>query len=193
MAEISDMLISRVKEEKRDNISNFLNDSFKEEAINEVAALVRKEGELLPDLVPLPAQDVRVDKRGSDILLSFSTTYFNQGKGPLELIADPKTKGIRSDIVRDVLQRIYLIGGGYRDRVSGTFLWHQEHLHYHFDDFVIYDLEAVDVKNPPDLSGVRTKSTFCIRDISLVDKNYAIENRANDAKYKICGKEWIRI
>jgi len=180
MAEIADMLVSKTE---------FSETGLKEEAVLKTVELVRRDVELLPDLVPLPAKDVRIDRRGSDTLLSFSTTYYNQGKGPLELIADPATKGIRSDIARDVLQRIYRVDGGHRDRVAGNFLWHQEHLHYHFADFVIYDLEAVDVKNPPDLSGVRTKSTFCIRDVSLVDKNFSIENRVEKAKYLICGKE----
>jgi len=180
IAEIADALISRTE---------FSEEKLKKDAVDEVAILVRKEVELLPDLVPPPAKDVRIDRRGEDALLSFSTTYFNQGLGPLELIADRETKGIRSDIERNVLQRIYRTDGGYRDKVAGKFLWHQQHLHYHFADFVIYDLEVVDVKNPPDLSGVRSKSTFCIRDVSLVDKNFPIENRAEKAKYLICGKE----
>lgn len=180
MAEVADTLISK---------SQFDGDNLREDAVLKVKELVQKEIELLPDLVPLPAKDVQIDRRGADVLLSFSTIYFNQGKGPLELIADPNTKGIRNDIQRDVLQRIYRKDGGYRERVAGTFLWHQEHLHYHFADFVIYDLEAVEVENPPDLSGFRTKSTFCIRDVSRVDENYQIENRREDAKYKICGKE----
>jgi hypothetical protein len=158
-------------------------------AVKIVEELVNRELELLPDLIPLPAKDLVVEKVGSDVLLRFSTIYFNQGRGPLELIGDPRLKGLRQDMTRDVLQRIYREDGSYRERVAGTFLWHQEHLHYHFDDFVTYDLEAVDVKNPPDLSGVRTKSTFCIRDVSKVDPNYSIENRRKEAKYLICGKE----
>jgi hypothetical protein len=180
MAEIAGTIIADAR---------FDSAGLKEEAVKNVQELIAKELELLPDLVPLPAKDVRVERRGSDVLLSFSTTYFNQGRGPLELIADPETKGIKADIERDVLQRIYKKDGGYRDNVAGRFLWHQEHLHYHFADFVLYDLEVVDVENPPDLSGVRAKSTFCIRDISLVDESYRIENRREDAKYKICGKE----
>lgn len=43
-----------------------------------------------------------------------------------------------------------------RQRPAGTFLWHQEHLHYHFADFAVYDLEAIQTDEPPpDLSGVR--------------------------------------
>ena len=180
MAEIAEMLISQ---------QGTIGGKLKEEAVLNVKAFVDRELDLLPDLIPLPAQDVHIDIRGNSTLLFFSTTYFNKGRGPLELIADPVTKGIRSDIERNVLQRIYREDGSLRDKIAGTFLWHQQHLHYHFADFVVYDLEAVNAPHAPDLSGVRSKSTFCIRDVSLVDKNYSIEHRAEKAKYLICGKE----
>ena len=143
--------------------------------------------ELLPDLVPLPARDVKVEKTGGKTLLYFSTTYFNQGEGTLELRADPGTAGIREDIERDVLQRVYFRDGKYRDIVVGNFLWHQEHLHYHFTDFIAYDLVPVDAREDESLSGNLVKSTFCLRDVSRVDLD--IPNRPSDAQYKICGKE----
>lgn len=144
--------------------------------------------ELLPDIVPMPASDLSLLRgEDGDMRLLFSTTYFNQGRGTLELRADPKTKGIRADIERDVLQRIYLKDGGYRDKVVGNFLWHQEHLHYHYTDFVVYDL--TDENNPtnPELTGILQKSTFCLRDISRVLSEFP--GKKEEATYKICGKE----
>lgn len=146
--------------------------------------------ELLPDLVPLPPQDVKIKIREDNaVMLLFSTTYYNQGRGALELRADPKTKGIRKDIDRDILQRIYRKDeeGKYREKVVGNFLWHQTHQHYHYKDFVTYDLEAVDAPNHPDLSGMRTKSTFCLRDVSRVDME--LEYRVEEAGYRVCYKE----
>ncbi|MBI2010805.1 MAG: hypothetical protein HYS89_01020 [Candidatus Colwellbacteria bacterium] len=146
--------------------------------------------DLLPDLVPLPARDLKLVKNGSTAQLLFSTSYYNQGRGSLELRADEVTRGIRDDINRDVLQRIYDVDGNFRDKVVGNFLWHQSHLHYHFADFVNYDLEPVEVSGAHDLSGIpgiHVKSTFCIRDVSRVDLE--LEYRATEAKYLICGKE----
>jgi hypothetical protein len=147
------------------------------------------ETELLPDLIPLPPADLVVEKSddGENVYLRFSTIYYNQGRGALELRADPAKADIRADIENDVLQRIYSIDGGFRERVAGTFMWHQEHLHYHYSDFVIYDLEPVEVEGVvPDLSGSKQKSTFCIRDVSRIDVE--LEYRT-DAKYLICGKK----
>jgi len=120
-------------------------------------------------------------------MLLFSTTYYNQGRGPVELRADPKTKGVRADIERDILQRIYRKDESYREKTVGHFMWHQEHQHYHFADFVTYDLEAVDAPNHPDLSGVRSKSTFCLRDVSRVEME--LPYRAEEAAYRVCYKE----
>ena len=146
--------------------------------------------ELVPDLVPLPPQDIKIKTREDGaIMLLFSTTYYNQGRGSLELRADPKTKGIRADIDRDILQRIYRKDEKekYREKVVGNFLWHQEHQHYHYSDFVTYDLEAVDAPGAPDLSGMRTKSTFCLRDVSRVDME--LDYRAEEANFRVCYKE----
>lgn len=187
-AAIAEALIDRVRTSAGKNIMAFVEDHIDENVANAAAKLVQNEVELLPDLVPFPAKDIVLEKGDGAVYLRFSTIYFNQGKGPLELRADPATRGVKSDIERDVLQRIYRKDGSWRDRAAGTFLWHQPHLHYHFADFVVYDLEAVDVKEEaPDLSGVRQKSTFCVRDISRVEME--LEHRARDAAYKICGKE----
>jgi len=172
----------------KDDRHDFLNAFFDDEIVENTRKFIDRELSLLPDIVPLPPKDLVLEKNGDNIFLRFSTTYFNKGKGPLEFIADKKTAGQRRDLERNVFQRIYKNDGGFRDRMSGTFLWHQEHLHYHFSDFVTYDLEAVEVPEvSPDLSGIKQKSTFCIRDISKVKAK--IENSKEKAKYLICGKE----
>ncbi len=143
--------------------------------------------ELLPDLALLPPRDLKLSKTDGKTLLLFSTTYYNQGTGHLELRADPATAGRREDLDRRILQRVYLPDGKFNDLYVGTFMWHQEHLHYHYTDFITYDLDVVDAPGAPDLSGNRIKSTYCLRDISKVD--LPLENRSAEAKYKICGKE----
>lgn len=142
----------------------------------------------LPDLVPLPPRDLKVERVGGQVLLYFSTTYYNQGRGTMELRADPATAGVKADIERDVLQRIYQADGKHREKTVGNFLWHQEHLHYHYTDFISYDLEAVDAPGAPDLSGNLVKSTFCLRDVSRVFLP-ELASTSDEATYKICGKE----
>ncbi len=143
--------------------------------------------EFLPDLVPLPPNDLVLSKAGDRILLSFSTTYYNQGDGPLELRADPATAAIPGDVEREVFQRIYNPAGTYRDRPAGTFLWHAPHLHYHFADFVIYNLEPIDPLDIAPFPSTQEKATFCVRDVSRVSLDLA--NRLADAEYKICGRQ----
>lgn len=144
--------------------------------------------ELLPDLVPLPAKDLTLQTGvDGELRLLFSTTYFNQGRGALELRADPVTAGVRADIDRDVLQHIYRADGTSREKVVGNFLWHQTHLHYHYSDFIVYDLTVEAGENLEELSGILQKSTFCLRDISRVLTDMPAAKP--DATYKICGKE----
>lgn len=160
--------------------------TYEQLVAKEIAAA--NQSELLPDLIPLPAKDLTLmDGEDGELRLLFSTTYINTGRGTLELRADPKTAGIRADIDRDVLQRIYLKDGGYRDKVVGNFLWHQEHLHYHYKDFIVYDLAVEGGENLEDLSGILQKSTFCLRDISRILS--PVEGKKEEATYKICGKE----
>lgn len=188
LAQIAGLFIEEVKAAKVSNLEDFITEKISTSDIDQIKKFIRSEYELLPDLVPLPPQDVRIDKIDKKILISFTTVYYNQGRGPLELLADPKTKGIRKDLERKVFQRIYLPDGTHRDKVAGSFLWHQSHLHYHFADFILYDLEPVDVEGiAPDLSGVLAKSTFCIRDISKVVLD--LSHSKKDAVYEICGKE----
>jgi hypothetical protein len=142
--------------------------------------------DLLPDLLPLPPRDLKVEKVGDKVFLYFSTTYYNQGRGKVELRADPKTAGIPADIERKVVQRIYQADGTYREKPVGTFLWHQEHLHYHYTDFITYDLVPISAPNE-ELSGNLVKSTFCLRDVSRVFLDLA--SSSPEATYKICGKE----
>lgn len=141
---------------------------------------------LLPDLVLAPPSDLKLSQNGDRMLLMFSTTYFNQGAAPVELIADPKTAGIQEDLERDVFQRVFREDGSSQDRVIGTFMWHNEHLHYHFADFANYDLSAVAASPHEDLSGSYSKATFCVRDVSRV---LSMTDETDEADYLICGKE----
>lgn len=163
----------------------------KTEELANVQKLITGQVELLPDLVPLPPSDVVLERRGGEDALVFTTTYWNEGKGALELRADPGTQGIYGDQVRDIFQRIYKVDGTHRDRLAGTFEWHQEHLHYHFEDFVDYQLNLLESDSGENTLGTTTvaqqKTTFCIRDVDSV--NTSVDSAFNTPTYRICGKE----
>jgi hypothetical protein len=164
---------------------SFLEENFDRFAAEAAHAFVREQIERLPDLIPLPASELGMRKEGSQVLLTFDTTYWNEGIGPLELAADTNTKGIQGDIDRNIYQRIYRIDGSHRDRLAGNFLWHDTHLHYHYADFISYSIEPVQRQSK--LPKKIQKSTFCIRDVTKVDVN--IQHASEKAMYTICGKE----
>jgi len=189
-ANIAEKIVERVQNEGGDILA-FLDLGIDKETKAEVQEFIneqfREKYELLPDLIPLPAQDLALKRVNGRDLLVFSTTYYNIGRGNLELIADPETTGFRYDMQRIVFQRIYKTDGEYRDRPAGTFLWHQEHLHYHFADFIEYRLETASGTGGIKGSDIRQKSTFCIRDVSRITLNEL--STTTEAQYLICGKE----
>jgi hypothetical protein len=158
-----------------------------ETAMDNIANLIAEEMELMPDIVALPPGDITLKKEDGRTYLLFSTEYWNKGRGPVELVADPKTKNIREDVERKVFQRIYRLDGDYRERLAGTFLWHQEHLHYHFIDFAEYTLAGLDPETGTFKEVNKAKSTFCIRDSEPIDLAHPGAGRT--PSYTVCGKE----
>ncbi len=186
---VAGMLVEAVVDERDDLLPFFeevlIAEQERREAIDN---LVTGAIELLPDLVPLPPSDVFVEVRGEIPHLVFTTTYWNRGPGNLELVADPATAHVQGDIDRDVFQRIYRIDGDYRDHLVGTFRWHQEHQHYHFDDFVDYILEPAG-DDPDHLRiepRIQDKVTYCVRDVDPVTLS-GITGGGNPV-YRICGR-----
>lgn len=144
--------------------------------------------ELMPDMVLLPPQDVGFEWRDGAPSLVFSTTYYNIGNGPLEFMADPSTRGIAGDTERIVFQRIYKSDDTFRQKVSGLFEWHQEHLHYHFKDFIDYELTKISETGGEgeDPVKIEAKTTYCARDISRLELSTKV---VRPAEYRVCGKE----
>lgn len=149
-----------------------------------VLQYVRGETERLPDIVPLPPLDVVLRDNAGRKELAFTTVYYNQGVADLKLQAEEETALMLGDMERTVYQQIERVDGTVREREAGVFFWHEEHLHYHFSDFVDYVLEPV-AGGETDVP-LREKSTFCIRDVSKVELP-GVEQ--GDATYKICGRE----
>lgn len=168
-------------------VESYVHERIPVDSAEVLVAYIKDQNDLLPDLVPLPPQDLGIRYENGETLLVFSTVYYNKGDGDLELRADPSTIGVIGDFDRKVNQRIYQIDGTYRERPSGTFFWHVPHLHYHFADFVTYELTDENGTAIGNENEYLEKSTFCIRDVSKVDIGEGFVH--SKAKYKICGRE----
>ncbi|MBX4198249.1 endolytic transglycosylase MltG [Candidatus Parcubacteria bacterium] len=142
---------------------------------------VRNAIELLPDIVPQPPYDIQITSKDSQVYLVFSSAYWNQGTGPLVLVPGSRDQDLVGDIATNIYQRIYRTDGAYRTRLAGTFLWHDEHDHYHFDDFMDYILAPVDAATK--IEPVQEKTSFCVRDKDLIKK---LPGSPTEAKYSTC-------
>ncbi|HEY4512315.1 MAG TPA: lysyl oxidase family protein [Candidatus Paceibacterota bacterium] len=126
-------------------------------------------GELQPNLTPLPAKDLKLETRNDgNTYLRFSATNWNKGTGPLELIAG-EIDSIKKK--RNVYQRIYSDGSGFRDVLAGSFIWHEEHGHFHFEEFAKYILQPVNAPGGSERSSIKT--TFCIIDTDRINTQLA--------------------
>src|SRR3989344_4602433 len=186
-AQVAGILIDRFSEKHGDNEYANMIAMLDRASMDAIAKLIEEEMELMPDIAAIPPGDVTLKKENGKTYLLFTTSYWNRGRGPLELVADHSTKNIKGDLERKVFQRIYTLDGDYRERLSGSFLWHQTHLHYHFADFATYRLDGVEVEGSDFKISSHLKSTFCIRDSEPI----ALYHPGADKKpsYTICGKE----
>jgi hypothetical protein len=136
--------------------------------------------ELLPNLVARPASEfsyVQVDGR---LLLRFAATSWNNGAGPLELRAGSATESVG----QNVYQRIYRSDGTSTEELSGTFIWHPEHDHFHFGDFALYTFNAVG--GDPGSEKASAKTSFCVMDTTAVD--LSLTGAPRSAVYSTCNK-----
>jgi len=146
---------------------------------------------LLPDLLPLSSESkgyvhgwtYDTTTLPGRTLLRLSTAVANGGRGALEL----RGGTVNSDGTQNVTQRIFKEGGGYTDRVAGTFTHHPAHQHIHFDNFATYRLRAVtqdDGVGAPVASG--QKISFCLLDIDHF--NAALAGSPTGARYNTCAQ-----
>jgi hypothetical protein len=131
--------------------------------------------EYLPNLKALPASNLSL---GSG-LLRFSTTSWNSGTGPLELVGGDVTGPDK----QKVLQRVYNSGGSYTEHLAGEFTYHADHNHIHFDDYALYTLQRADAPGQSDRYG--SKTTFCVMDTTKVS---SLPGAPSQPVYSVCGR-----
>jgi hypothetical protein len=131
---------------------------------------------LLPNLKPFPPADVAIvpDGNGGTKLI-FATRTWNNGEGPMELVA------VEINGIHQVSQRIYDSRGGSQDHVVGQFVHVPGHDHFHFEDYALYTLQKVGA------TGVAqgSKTSFCLLDNIKV--NTGLTRAPKKPVYTSCG------
>ncbi|MEX0642933.1 MAG: lysyl oxidase family protein [Pirellulales bacterium] len=133
---------------------------------------------VLPDLIPwvdeakgfLHGWTVRENE------IRLTTAMANIGEGALEI----RGGEIIGDNIQEVQQRIYEPDGSFNDRLAGTFTYHPEHKHIHFDGFAQFNLrEVLPDGGVGEVVAGGLKTSFCIIDIENYDSDVP-------AKYLTC-------
>ena len=139
--------------------------------------------DLPPNLKPLPASNATLvtDFFSGGLTLRFSTTSWNNGTGPLELVAGEVDTGSGK---QKVYQRVYLSDGTSFLHYAGSFEFHPEHDHFHFEDYALYTLQPVNAPGGSLRTG--SKTTFCVMDTTKI--NGQLPGAPPQAVYSTCGR-----
>ena len=137
--------------------------------------------DLQPNLEALPADEFRLETDAAGrTYLRFSTTTMNSGLGPLELVAGDKDAGKQK-----IHQRIHRDDGSYYDLLAGDFVWHEQHGHFHIEDYALYTLQAADAPGASERTS--SKTTFCVIDTDRI--NHKLPGAPKRSVYRVCGSE----
>ncbi|MDQ3571369.1 MAG: lysyl oxidase family protein [Actinomycetota bacterium] len=131
---------------------------------------------LLPDLSVSQPRQILIERTNQRAKLRFSHTTANRGDGPLEISPDLTTTTCTEggENGREAYQYVFRDrdGSGVFERSSdgppearhvGCMIFHEEHDHYHFKDFALYELYR---ERTGRLVGASGKVSFCVFDLS---------------------------
>jgi hypothetical protein len=151
-------------------------------AVSAVGVSAQTAVTLRPNLIPLVASNVSLVSTASGTsTLRFATTSWNNGSGPLELVPGEVETGTGK---QKVFQRIRLSDGSSVLNYAGSFTFHAEHDHIHFDDYALYTLQPVNAPGGSERTGAKT--TFCVMDTTPV--NTSLPGAPSQATYTTCNK-----
>ena len=145
---------------------------------------------LLPDLIAWADQDLDYmhgwtidrDEIPGRTLLRLSTATPNVGIGPMELRGGAVLPNGQQ---QEVKQRIYLSGGGFTERLAGTFVYHAAHDHIHWENFAHYYLrEVLPGGGVGDIVATGGKTSFCLLDLTTYD--LSMPGSPSSAQYGGC-------
>jgi len=142
----------------------------------------------LPDLQTRQPSTLVVTDSGT--FLRFSNTVWNGGNGPLELRPEYNTQTGKTDAYQRFYTHTKRKGWTFvseSEAPVGSFEFHLNHNHWHFDDFAKYELEPLAGGAPiPD-----TKQTFCIAETDYFGGNtHAAKRRTYPTSN--CGKDKLQ-
>jgi hypothetical protein len=119
---------------------------------------------LLPDLQTLPPADLRLlyDAESGRALIRFTNSVWNSGPGSLELLGARNRTG---DHIQ-VSQRVYAADPEiFNEYEVGEFIFDDEHNHWHFERFALYEVWSVDVRGALEsLVSSGEKVSWCVID-----------------------------
>ncbi len=145
------------------------------------SAVVLAAVSLTPNLKPLPASNFSLVNASGTTTLRFSTTSWNNGSGPLEIVAGDVETGSGK---QQVFQRVYLDDGTSFLNLAGSFTYHPTHNHIHFDDYALYTLQPINAPGGSQRTGAKT--TFCIIDTTKIDTS--LPGAPAQAVYTTCSQ-----
>ena len=138
------------------------------------SALTAKE----PNLVALPAEDVRLVVEGETSTLRFSTLSWNNGAGPVEIYGGDIIGGDK----QKVIQNIYNDDGSITEHQAGDFVYHEDHSHIHFEGYATYTFQSVDAPGGSERYGQKT--SFCLMDTDRI--NHKLDGASKRSVYNTC-------
>lgn len=144
---------------------------------------------LLPDLQTLPPTDLRLlyDAETGRAIIRFTNSVWNSGQGNLELI------GVRNRTTNQVQvsQRVYAADPEIFDEYEvGEFIFDDEHNHWHFERFALYEVWSVDESGSLDtLVSSGEKVSWCVIDEALAETDLPEEMVSTRSNYSHCEGE----
>jgi hypothetical protein len=126
----------------------------------------------LPDVRTLKPSDLNIQHDGAVKELRLTNKIWNGGNGPLEL------RPVNSGNTTVAYQRIYThdAAGNWslaQETQIGTFTFHPDHFHWHFEGFALYELRDVAPGGGvgPNVIATSEKISFCILDTFTFNPN----------------------
>lgn len=141
---------------------------------------------LLPDLQTQPPSDLQLlynsDTRRA--LIRFTNSIWNSGPGVLELVGVPD---LAEEQIR-VSQRVFSADREvFDDYVVGEFIYHDQHLHWHLEQFAVYELWSVDESGALEaLVASGGKISYCVMDGALAEAELAGQDTPTRPSYAHC-------
>lgn len=147
------------------------------------------ESQQLPDLTPRLPREVGMALTPTPVFpgsplselrpplkLRFDAGANNNGGHSLEMLGVPTAEPLSLEAHQCVA---WTAAACTERRPAGALRWHDEHSHWHFDDFSAYELRRLDADGQPDWTAggslaVTPKVSFCLEDSERTDGNEGV-------------------